>query len=137
MNKVKIFDNLEELFPFLKRQAESSLLAEICGLVGLTKNNKLIYKNMQNRSKNPEIYFSIDPYEYLLFTQENDCLAIFHSHLAGDEKPSEFDIKTSENCCYSFIIYSVCTEKFFIYEPQYKDYDVNILQGLRAKIWQQ
>jgi hypothetical protein len=52
----------------------------------------------------------------------------------GCENPSEFDEKTSENCCYAFVIYSVNSEKFFIYEPEYKDYDVNIVQRLKDLI---
>ena len=28
----------------------------------------------------------------------------------------------------------ICSEKFFIYEPQYKEYDVNIIKGLRQYI---
>lgn len=134
MSNFKIFNKIEDLFSFLKEESECSLFAELCGLIGIDKNRKLIYKNMQNRSKNPEMYFSIDPYEYLLFTKEYECLAIFHSHLSGDEYPSDFDIKTSENCCYAFFIYSICSEKFFIYEPHYKDYDVNIIQRLKEKI---
>ena len=62
---------------------------------------------MQNRSKNPEQYFIIDPYDYLLFMKDYKILSIFHSHLIGDEKASEFDKKTSESCCLAFIIYSI------------------------------
>jgi proteasome lid subunit RPN8/RPN11 len=134
MNNIHKFNIIENLFSFLKNESECSLFAELCGLIGLNENNEIIYKSMQNRSKSPESFFVIDPYEYLLFIREYKCLAIFHSHLVGDEHPSEFDIKTSENCCYPFMIYSICTEKFFIYEPQYKDYDVNIIQRLKEKI---
>jgi hypothetical protein len=49
----------------------------------------------------------------------------------GDENASDFDLNTSENCCFPFVIYSVVTEKFSIYEPKHKDYDVNIIQGIR------
>ena len=134
MSEIKVFNIIEDLFNFLRNESECSLFAELCGMIGINKTGKLVYKSMQNRSKNPEIYFSIDPYEYLLFTKEYECLAIFHSHLAGNEEPSDFDIKTSENCCYAFIIYSICSEKFCIYEPHYKDYDVNMLQRLKEKI---
>ena len=134
MNKIETFNNIDALFDFLKKLSESNLLTELCGLIGLTQEKKIVYKKMQNISKNPDQFFSIDPYEYLIFIKNYECLAVFHSHLVGDESPSEFDVKTSENCCYPFIIYSICSEKFSIYEPHYKDYDVNILQGLREKI---
>ena len=128
------FEDLSEFIAFLKNEAETCLLAEICAMVGLDEQNKIIYQQMQNRSKNPDGYFMIDPYDYLNFIKKYKPLAVFHSHLVGDESPSEFDEKTSENCCFPFVIYSVCSEKFCIYEPHYKDYDVNIIQRLKESI---
>jgi proteasome lid subunit RPN8/RPN11 len=125
------FDKIENFISFLKKESESSLFAELCALIGLNKENKIVYRKMQNRSKNPDLYFIIDPYEYLQFLNSFKMIAVFHSHLTGCEKPSEFDEKTSENCCLPFIIYSICSEKFFIYEPKYKDYDVNTIQRLK------
>ena len=133
-NKDIVFNSLKDLISFLKEESESSLMAELCSMIGLDKNNKFIYTQMQNRSKDPESYFMIDPYDYLSFINKYSCLCVFHSHLAGDEKPSEFDEKTSENCCYPFLIYSINTEKFYIYEPEYKDYDVNMIQRLKELI---
>ena len=133
-NKDIIFDNLKDLICFLQKESESSLMAELCSMIGLDKSNKIAYTQMQNRSKDPETYFMIDPYDYLAFINKYSCLCVFHSHLIGDEKPSEFDEKTSENCCYPFLIYSINTEKFYIYEPEYKDYDVNIIQSLKELI---
>ena len=130
-NKDYIFSSFKELILFLKKESEYSLLAELCALVGLNKNKNIVYRQMQNRSKEPENYFMIDPYDYLSFIKDNNCLFVFHSHLIGDEKESEFDKKTSENSCHAFLIYSINTEKFNLYEPEYKDYDVNIIEGLK------
>jgi proteasome lid subunit RPN8/RPN11 len=132
MNK-KEFETIEDLLKELKTCAEMNLLTEICGFVG-KKNEKIIYKQMQNRSKDPDSYFIIDPFDHLDFIKDYETLLIFHSHLCGDENPSDFDVKTSENCCLPFLIYSIITEKFSIYEPQYKDYDVNIIQRLKELI---
>lgn len=134
MNNDFIFENLKDAVNFLKIKAENSLLAEICIFLGKTKNEKILCRKMQNRSKNPEIYFMIDPYEYLEFINDNKMIGVFHSHLIGDEKPSDFDIKMSENSCVAFLIYSINTEKFFIYEPQYKDYDVININRLKEII---
>ena len=134
MNNSYKFKNLKDFVVFLKKEAEYSLLAEICCLIGVDKEQDIIYQQVQNRSKNPESYFMVDPYDYLSFIEKYSCLCIFHSHLVEDEKPSEFDTKTSENCCYPFLIYSVVTEKFHIYEPEYKDYDVNIISRLKELI---
>ena len=135
INKMdKIFTKAEDLLSFLKEEADCSLFAELCALIGLNEKSEIVYRKMQNRSKNPEVYFIIDPYEYLEFINDFEIISVFHSHLVGDEKPSEFDEKTSENCCLAFVIYSICTEKFFIYEPQYKDYDVNTIQRLKELV---
>jgi proteasome lid subunit RPN8/RPN11 len=128
------FKKNKDLIDFLKKESEYSLFAEICSLIGLDLNNNLIYKQMQNRSKEPFNYFIIDPYDYLSFIKQYSCLAIFHSHLIGCENPSNFDIKTSENCCHAFIIYSVSSEKFNIYEPEYRNYNVNTIKELKQLI---
>lgn len=128
------FDTLEDLVLFLKEEAESNLRCELCSMIGVSEEKKIIYKKMPNRSKNPIDFFIIDPYDFLSFIKENDCLCIFHTHLIGDEQPSDFDKMSSENCCYPFLIYSTTTEKFHIYEPEYKDYDVNIIQRLKELI---
>lgn len=130
-NEEIIFYNFKDLIFFLRKESESSLFAELCSLIGVNENKNIVYKQMQNRSKEPNAYFIIDPYDYLAFIKKNSCLCVFHSHLFGDEKESEFDQKTSENCCYPFLIYSINTEKFNLYEPQNKDYDVNIIQRLK------
>lgn len=133
MNKYT-FNNLKNLIFFLKHESENNLLIEICGLVGLDKDKNFVYKHMKNKSKNPEIYFCIDAYDYLCFMKDYDLLFIFHSHVFGDESASEFDCKTSENCCYPFVIYSINSEKFSLYEPNYKSYDVNIIKELIGHI---
>lgn len=134
MSKEILFNNLTDLIVFLKKESEYSLYAELCCLLGKDANNKIIYKQIQNRAKDPFNYFIIDPYDYLSFINKYSCIGIFHSHLIGCEMPSDFDIKTSENCCLPFIIYSVCSEKLHIYEPEYKDYDVNIITRLKELI---
>lgn len=125
------FQTAEELIAFLKNESECSLQAELCALIGLNEQKIFCYRQMQNRSKEPNLYFLVDPYDYLSFINKYEMFGIFHSHLVGDENPSEFDIKTSNNSCYFFLIYSIITEKFSIYEPHHKDYDVNIMQRIK------
>jgi proteasome lid subunit RPN8/RPN11 len=133
MNNI-FFKNINDLLSFLRKESESSLLAELCSMIGLTNDGLFIYKQMQNRSKDPGSYFMIDPYDYLSFLKNFKPLCIFHSHLVGNEEASDFDIKTSENCCFCFLIYAITSEKFSLYEPHYKDYDVNIIQRLKELI---
>lgn len=134
INRDIVFLSIRDLITFLRKESNCSLMAELCCLIGINQNKNIVYRQMQNRSKDPSNYFMIDPYDYLSFINNYTCLCIFHSHLVGDEKPSEFDKKTSENCCYPFLIYSIMAEKFHIYEPEYKDYDVNIIQRLKESI---
>lgn len=133
-NKDFIFSEVKDLILFLKNESEFSLKAELCGLIGLNDKKNFCYRKMQNRSKDPQSYFLVDPYDYLSFVNDYEMFGIFHSHLVGDENASEFDKKTSNNSCYFFLIYSINTEKFSIYEPQQKDYDVNIIERIKELI---
>ena len=68
------FENIKDVLNFLKREGDYSLLAELCGLVGLDEHKNIVYKQMQNRSKNPEAYFLIDPFDYLSFIKDEQKL---------------------------------------------------------------
>ena len=59
-------------------------------------------------------------------------IGVFHSHVKGNEKESEFDVKMSENCCQPFIIYSLNSKKINIYTPKLIEVDVNILNRIKA-----
>jgi len=59
-------------------------------------------------------------------------VAIFHSHIVGDESASEFDVKMSENCCQPFLIYSLNSKKINIYTPKNTEADVKILERIKA-----
>ena len=132
MNDIKKFLNAQDLLNFLKKEAECSLIIEICGLISF-KEGLFIYKKINNISSESN-FFKISPKDYLDFINENNCYCIFHSHVCGNEQPSDIDILNSNNCCKSFLIYSIITEKFHLYEPQNKDYDVNIIDLLKKNI---
>ena len=51
-NNEVIFYNLKDLISFLKKESEFSLMAELCSLIGLDEENRIIYKQMQNQSIN-------------------------------------------------------------------------------------
>jgi|TARA_R110001599_G_scaffold309826_3_gene516890 proteasome lid subunit RPN8/RPN11 len=117
----------------IKQICHENFRQEICGFLGFCPNSeKYIVKHERNISPDPSSYFLIDPLAYLLFKSEFEFIAVFHSHLTGDEKPSEFDIKMADNCCQAFLIYSLNTEKINIYEPQTTECDVSILERIKA-----
>jgi hypothetical protein len=129
MNDIHKFKSPNLLIDFLKKEAETNLLMEICGLISFV-DETFIYKRMINLSNNVSSFFKISPMDYLKFINEYGCFCVFHSHLFGDENLSKKDKENCDNCCKSFLIYSVITGKFKLYEPKNKDYDVNINEKL-------
>ena len=88
----------------------------------------------KNISPEPESHFLINPLNYLLFKDDYNMVAVFHSHVLGDEKESEFDVKMAETCCQAFLIYSLNTKKINIYTPKNVEGDVNILERVKEVI---
>ena len=133
MSNIHEFNSFELLLDFLKIEAETNLLTEICGLISF-KKNLFFYKRVNNLSEESNMYFKINPKDYLDFLNQYGCFCIFHSHLLSDETFSKKDIDNSNSCCKSFLVYSVFSEKFNLYEPKHRDYDVNITKQLINKI---
>lgn len=124
-----------EIKDFIINNSFSHMNFEICGLLGFDDNSKeYIAKIEKNESPDPKNYFLMNPTNYLNFKNKYNLIGIFHSHIICDEEASEFDIKMSESTCLPFIIFSINSKKFNIYEPHNKDYDVNILERLKAKL---
>jgi proteasome lid subunit RPN8/RPN11 len=120
---------------FLINKSNQNLYLEICGFIGYDLlQHKYIVQIEKNASSDPKNFFSISPAKYLAFKNSYKMIAVFHSHVIGDEKPSEFDIKMSENCCVPFSIFSINSQKFHFYEPQNKEYDVKLVSGFKEKL---
>tara|TARA_R110002020_G_scaffold237040_3_gene449327 strand:+ start:4554 stop:4973 length:420 start_codon:yes stop_codon:yes gene_type:complete len=119
----------------IKEIAHSNFKREICGFLGFNKDKKQYLVQIQeNVSEDPSNFFLINPLSYLLFKDNCEMIGVFHSHITGDENPSEFDVKMSENCCQPFIIYSLNSKKINIYTPKTSEVDVNILNRIKAAI---
>lgn len=120
---------------FIKESCFKNMNQEVCGFIGYDeKERKYVAKVEKNEAIDPKLFFMINPVNYLYFKKEYSILCIFHSHIFGDEEPSEFDIKMSESCCLPFVIFSLNTGKFFIYEPKNKNYNVNKFNSFKSKI---
>lgn len=116
----------------IKEICESNPYIEVCGFLGYDRQiNQFMVEPKDNISENPKQYFMIDPLDYILFKDRYEMVAIYHSHISGDEKPSQFDIKMAENCCDPFLIYSLNSKKINIYEPKNMTLDVNILNKVK------
>jgi len=133
--KMETFKTAKAALEQIKIISNRNIRNEICGFLGYNSSENLfIVQEAQNEADDPAVYFLINPLDYLLFKEDHTLLAIFHSHVMGDEEPSEFDIKMAQNCCHPFLIFSLNTQKINIYEPQNADSDVNILEGIKALI---
>lgn len=120
---------------FIMNSCDSNYIMEVCGFIGFdASNNKFIATVEKNQAEDPKSFFLINPAKFLEFKNKYKILGIFHSHVTADEQPSEFDIKMSEACCLPFIIYSLNSKKFHIYEPHNKDYDVNIFARIKDQL---
>lgn len=126
---------ISKIKDFICNSCFKNMSQEVCGFIGYDeKEKKYVAQIEKNEAIDPKTFFMINPINYLNFKNNYSILGIFHSHITGDENPSEFDIKMSESCCLPFFIFSLNTKKFFIYEPQNKDYDVNIFERIKFKI---
>ena len=61
-------------------------------------------------------------------------VAIFHSHILGDESESEFDVKMANNCCQAFLIYGINTKKINIYCPKNIEGNVKVLERIKELV---
>ena len=120
----------------LKEVAEMSkkrFSQEVCGLIGKNGDSYII-QECKNIAKDPRNNFVVDPVQFILFKNKNKLISIFHSHIVGDESPSDFDVIMSENSCIPFLIYSINTKKIHLYEPKNLDVDLKLLQKVNSKI---
>ena len=135
MEKVHKFKTLKSAFREIENIGDQNPTIEACGFIGFDEQDQsFIVKQEDNSSPSPSEFFLIDPINYLLFKDKYEMVGVFHSHMIGDEQPSEFDIKMAENCCLPFLIYSLNTKKIHIYEPQKVECNVNILRRMKALV---
>jgi proteasome lid subunit RPN8/RPN11 len=117
----------DNLLKSIKEFSESSPLREACGFIS-EKNGELIFEKAINFSDLDD-YFMINPVDFLERKLSGELVAIFHTHINGEENPSEYDILNSKNCLYPFLIYSLETEKFFLYdEPHFERSEKSVLK---------
>ena len=123
--------NINDLKKDLINFSESCLVREVCGFI-LEEEGDLVLKKLENKSNNNDL-FIIEPIDFLQAKLSGKLVSIFHSHVNGTEDPSKYDIKNAENCLYAYLIYSLHTEKFFLFDKPYYDRSekcVNKLKGI-------
>ena len=129
----KAENDLKKIFKFFKDYSDKYFNTECCGFLGI-KDGCFIAQIVPNRSPEPNLYFSIDPIDVVKFSNENQIIAIFHSHTNVDAEFSDFD-KESCNCiCIPYLMYSVQENKFSLYIPETHEIDVNILDKVKGAL---
>jgi proteasome lid subunit RPN8/RPN11 len=119
----------------ISEEADLSANFEICGFLGYDEETgRYVWQRELNASPDPQNFCTIDPFNYLKFQEDYEVFAVFHSHIIGSAKPSEFDIKMSGTSCFPFLIYSVQEKKFHIYCPPNHEIDVNKLDRLKEQL---
>lgn len=116
--KKQIYKNKKEenILNSISEWSKTFFSQEVCGFVGI-KNKEYVSFLCNNKSREPEKNFTIDPVDYIVFVDEYDPICIFHSHVLGDEEFSKHDIMMSENSCLPFLVYSLNTNKFNLHIP--------------------
>jgi hypothetical protein len=121
---------ISKIRDFVVNSCNGQTSQEVCGFIGYD-DSEYIATVEKNDAVDPKNFFAINPVSYLMFAENNDMLAVFHSHIVGDETPSEFDVKMAEACCIPFIVYSLNTKKFHIYEPSQCELNVKAFTRLK------
>ena len=130
---IKHFKKEKEALEYIKQLSHKNFKGEICGFLGYDYGaNQYIVQKEENIAPDPSSVFLINSLNYLLFKDTYGMVAIFYSHIMGDETASEFDVKMSENCCQSFLIYSLNSKKINIYTPETAEGDVKRLERIKA-----
>lgn len=128
--KNKIISKIRD---FVVNACNEQVAQEVCGFIGYN-GSEYVATVEKNDAVDPKNFFVINPVSYLMFAENNDMLAVFHSHIEGDETPSEFDVKMAEACCIPFVIYSLNTKKFHIYEPSECELNVKAFTRLKEHL---
>lgn len=122
-------DYLTEGFPVLTLMSLNSFneeiisyskdnkVEEICGFVLLCPDNSVEITKEVNVNPDPSKSFSISPQKFINYSINRKILGIYHSHPFSDESPSAQDILCSEESGIPYLIYSLQTNKFFLYYP--------------------
>ena len=106
---------------------------EICGFIIKTRKGFDI-KVMDNKAVHPDKEFYIPAKDFLYVKRIYNIVGIYHSHIIGDDKPSEYDLKTSDLICYPFVIYSVKNNTIHFHKPEELDADLKLVEQLESEL---
>lgn len=114
-------------------ECEKTPKEEVCGFIIHDGENFEVLP-VKNKAINKESEFYIPAKEFLFIKEKHNLVAIYHSHVEGPAEESEFDVSSSEVCCYPFVIYSMQTNRFGTYVPEYLDCDKALIDQLKEEL---
>jgi proteasome lid subunit RPN8/RPN11 len=126
-------NNLVEVLNFFKKYSTKYFNTECCGFLG-KRGDKFVGQMVDNRSPEPDLYFCVDPIDFVKFSENHDVIAIFHSHINNGAIFSEEDKNASESICIPYLLYSIMEKKFVFYIPENHEVDVKILDKVKGLI---
>ena len=106
---------------------------EVCGFI-ILKDDEFDILEVENMAEDKESEFYISAKSFLYARENNQLVAVFHSHPNGNEEPSEYDKNCSEATCIPFVIFSNQTRKFSAYIPEFLDVDEEIIKKLKDQL---
>lgn len=117
-------------------ECSKNISREICGFV-IKTDNGFDVKPMDNKATQPEKEFYIPAQDFLYVKRNYEVVAIYHSHIIGDDQPSDYDLKTSDLICYPFVIFSIKNNTVHVHTPEELDVDIKIVNKLKEDLkWQ-
>jgi proteasome lid subunit RPN8/RPN11 len=106
----------------IKLHAEEERPYEACGFVISTKDRgieKVI--RGENKSERPHENFLLSANSFIKASELGEIIAIYHSHVDQDERPSTHDVVACNRLEKTWIIYSLITDTFKFIYPEGKD----------------
>lgn len=113
----------------LRKASNTNLSEEICGFI-VIKDGNIDFLKMENRAYEKDKHFLIPAKDFLHAKENNKIIAVFHTHIQGDSKPSTFDVAMSEATCLPLVIYSNEEKKFSFYKPEFSNENSSELERI-------
>ncbi len=113
-----------------KKQTE-----EVCGFICF-EDGEFNILEVENMAEDRSSEFYISAKSFLYAKQNNNLVAVFHSHPSGNEKLSKYDETCSEATCIPFVVFSNKTRKFSVYEPEFLDADEKLIKKMKDQLCQ-
>ena len=113
-----------------KKQTE-----EVCGFICF-EDGEFNILEVENMAEDRSSEFYISAKSFLYAKQNNNLVAVFHSHPNGNEQLSKYDETCSEATCIPFVVFSNKTQKFSVYEPEFLDTDKKLIEKMKEELCQ-